>query len=449
MTTRTELPAARARLDPLRGEKLLCAVSGGLDSVCLLHYTLDWGRKTGTPVYAAHFHHGLRGETADRDEAFVRRICQAWDVPLTVGRGDTRKAAEQAGLSLEEAARDLRYAFLRKTAAAQGCTAILTAHHAQDNAETMLLNLIRGTGLKGLCGIPPRRDQMVRIFLDIPRAELAAYAQGHHLSFVEDETNFDPEAADRNFLRLKVMPLLLELNPRAVEHMSAAAGELRALEESIEPEVQQVCSLALRGQSGLRMPLSVLRNLPQPLEGRVFLGLFEKLGVGCKDVGRVHLEALSRLVRRGAGQLDLPYGLTARCEAGQLFFGPREKCPERTTLLPERLCRWGPYRLTLRERPAEGGLCLAALPEDQVEIGPCPPSARLHLAGSRGGRTVKRLAQEQGFSPAQRDALPALYVDGVLAAVWPLGVDEKFLPVGNACRFIEICKETEEKDHEK
>lgn len=449
MTMRTELPAARARLETLRGEKLLCAVSGGLDSVCLLHYTLDWGRKHGVFVCAAHFHHGLRGETADRDEAFVRRICQAWEVPLTVGRGDTRKTAEEEGLSIEEAARNLRYAFLQRTAVDRGCTAILTGHHAQDNAETMLLNLIRGTGLRGLCGIPPRREELVRIFLDTPRAELAAYAQAHHLSYIEDETNFDPEAAHRNFLRLKVMPLLLELNPRAVEHMNAAAAELRSLEEAMEPEIQRVCGLACREQGGLSLPLSALSGLSPPLEGRVFLGLFEALGAGRKDVGRVHLEALSQLIRRGSGQIDLPYGLVARCAQGRLFLCPREKRQERTELIPDCPCRWGEYCLTLRESPHGGGLRLGALPEARVEIGPCPPAGRLRLAGSRGGRMVKRLAQEQGFSPVQRDALPALYVDGALAAVWPLGVDEEFLPTGNACRFIEICKETEEKHHEK
>ena len=169
----------------------LCAVSGGLDSMCLLEMTVRQGQKQGRRVAAAHFNHQLRGAEADRDEAFVRDWCAAREIPFFAGRGDVRAFAEKTGRTVEEAARQLRYKFLEETRRREGFGCILTAHHADDSAETMLLNLLRGTGLKGLTGIPEKRDCILRPLLSVTRAELAAYAAEHRIPFVEDSTNGD------------------------------------------------------------------------------------------------------------------------------------------------------------------------------------------------------------------------------------------------------------------
>ena len=156
---------------PERGA--LCAVSGGLDSMCLLTMAVQWGQAQGRRVAAAHFNHQLRGGDADRDERFVRDWCAAHAIPFFAGRGDVRAKAEREGLSVEEAARTLRYAFLEEVRQREGFDCILTAHHADDSAETMLLNLLRGTGLRGLTGIPPVRGRIRRPLLGMTRAELA------------------------------------------------------------------------------------------------------------------------------------------------------------------------------------------------------------------------------------------------------------------------------------
>ena len=148
------LEQAKRMLSGLAGKSVLAAVSGGMDSMCLLHLLHTWGRQQGIAVTAAHFNHQLRGTASDGDEAFVRSWCADNDVPFVCGREDVRGLAEREKLSMEEAARKARYAFLRQAA---GERLILTAHHADDNAETMLLNLLRGTGLKGLTGIPQER----------------------------------------------------------------------------------------------------------------------------------------------------------------------------------------------------------------------------------------------------------------------------------------------------
>ena len=205
---------------PGRGRPALCAVSGGLDSMCLLTMAVQWGQAQGRRVAAAHFNHQLRGGDADRDERFVRDWCAAREIPFFAGRGDVRGLMEREGLSLEEAARRLRYDFLRQEAEKLGQhIKIYTAHHADDNAETILFNLIRGTGVAGLTGMAYQQNGICRPLLDVTREELAAYAAARHIPHVEDTTNADPGAAARNFLRLEVMPRLRQINPRAVEHI--------------------------------------------------------------------------------------------------------------------------------------------------------------------------------------------------------------------------------------
>ena len=157
-----------AELLPPEG-RVLCAVSGGADSMALLHMLLA---RPGLTVCAAHFEHGLRGEASLADAAFVETWCRERGVPCLVGHGDTRRHAAAQRLGIEEAARELRYRFLEEAADSLGCAVIATAHNADDNAETLLLHLLRGSGAEGLRGIPPRRGRIIRPLLDMTRREI-------------------------------------------------------------------------------------------------------------------------------------------------------------------------------------------------------------------------------------------------------------------------------------
>lgn len=449
MTMTSELISARTFLRKHfpEGGRMLCAVSGGLDSMCLLDFLR---RQTGFSVIAAHFNHQLRGEAADRDENFVRTYCEKQGVPFVAGRGDTRALAAAEGLSVEAAARKLRYAFLEETAERERCDAILTAHHADDNAETVLLNLIRGTGSAGLAGIPQVRGSIYRPFSRTGREELAAYAAAHGVPHVEDETNELDDAA-RNVLRHKVLPVLRQLNGRAVENVSAAAGILSRENEGMERLAAGLLEQAASAGDGVSVSCQMLLDVPLALAERTVLRLLAAAAGRRRDFTAAHVEAVLDLAERGAGEVELPYGLTAR-RAGDTLSVSRRKTLEQTALRLNAPLRWGDYTLTLLDHREGEGLTLrerSACESDTVTVGPVAPGDRLTLPGARGGRGVKRLCLDRHVSLAERETLPAVYVSGRLAAVWRLGVDVEFLPEGKACRFIQIIKKTEESDHEK
>ena len=209
---------------PPSGGVMLVAVSGGRDSVCLLHYLAAMPRDF--TVAAAHLDHGQR-PTAGRDVAFVEELCRSLDVPLTVERADVPALARERGVGLEEAGRMARYDFFRRTADRLGAQRIATAHHAADQAETVVLNLVRGTGMQGLAGIPPVRGRIVRPLLETSREDIETYLEVHRLSHVEDETNRDT-ALRRNLLRREVMPRLAELHDGAAARESRNASSCRS-----------------------------------------------------------------------------------------------------------------------------------------------------------------------------------------------------------------------------
>lgn len=431
---------------PGRGRPALCAVSGGLDSMCLLHLLSTWGRQRNMTVTAAHFNHHLRGEQSDRDEAFVRDWCAAHDVPFVCGGGDVRAFAEEMGQTIEEAARELRYAFLEEQKQALGCTFILTAHHADDSAETQLLNLIRGTGLRGLTGIPEVRGSIARPFLRVTREELAGYAAECGVPYVEDETNLDPGAAARNLIRLRVMPLLKELNPRAVENMARTAELLSRDEEALGRMAETLLQEACRGEGG-EVRLDAERCLaaePAVLRRAVLEALARAAGHR-KDLTARHVEDVCALICGAPGKtLSLPYGLTARREENALVIAGTACAPEETALVPGETAVFGRWQVRLAAEGPGRALCI---PEGaRLTVTAWDRNDRMTLPGSRGGRSFKRLCAERGIPPAERDAMPVLRVDGKIAAAPGIGVDLEFMPKNEcAAGFIMFDKKTEEK----
>ena len=189
------------------------ALSGGADSVALLHALLVLKDEFCLKISAAHLNHGIRGAEADKDEAFVKELCQNFGVELVCERADVPKIAETSGQSLELAARNVRYEFLNRVAMG----VVATAHTASDNFETLLFNVSRGAGLKGLCGIPAKRGNIVRPLIFATREDVEKYCAENNLSFCTDSTNKD-DAYSRNRIRLNVVPELLKVNDGAISN---------------------------------------------------------------------------------------------------------------------------------------------------------------------------------------------------------------------------------------
>ena len=419
---RTELPRAEALcaryLD--KNRPVLAAVSGGLDSMCLLHFL----RGEGYDVSCAHFNHQLRGEEAARDEGFVRAWCEKEGIPFYLGTGDVRAHARATGKSEEEAARDLRYAFLRETAQMLGAQ-IALAHHADDNAETVLLNFVRGTDLRGLCGMRPKQGDIVRPFLEQTREELVTYARAHNIPHVEDHTNADPNAAARNYLRLEILPRLRELNPRAPQHIATTARSLTALDDALEQAAEAALSHAKAQDGGISLSLDCFLAADEVVQPRILLHLADELGLGRRDIGRKQLDAICALAQRGGSaerRYTLPQSATVRIADGALTMAFSPAALPKAALVENVPLPWGNFELTLLHKPDGEGISLR-VPEDGeiITVAPCDLNARLMLQGANGARSVKRLCVDRKLSLTERDALPALYVGGRLAAVWRLG----------------------------
>ena len=209
-------------------DKVLIGLSGGADSVALLHFLKQLAAKKHFSVYACHINHGLR-KAAACDAVFSRKISTETGVPFILKKVNVKALAKKERLSIEHAARKARYRAFEEAAKQYGCRKIALAHHADDNAETILLNILRGTKAKGLLGIPPRRFlgrlEIVRPFLCITRQEVLNYIKEHKLNFVDDETNND-DIYTRNWARQQLLPLLETKQPKIRQHLLAISRDL-------------------------------------------------------------------------------------------------------------------------------------------------------------------------------------------------------------------------------
>ncbi len=314
------------------GCTVVCAVSGGADSICLLHRLNQLRAICPFTLVAAHYNHHLRGAESDRDEAFVKRWVEDWCGPdpaagqaplpavrLITGGGDVSGEAKRLGLGLEETARRMRYAFLEEAARAVGADRIATAHTADDNAETVLLHLIRGSGLQGLTGIRPRQGRLVRPLLTTTRREIEDYLELYHIPHVEDSTNQD-DAYTRNQVRHQVIPLLDEINPWFVPRMADTIRYLRSDNDYLSAQAAAVARRARpAGDGGLSISAALLASQPDPIAVRIVSCLLGRLGEF--QFRAAHLTAVVALSRSPSpsGAVSLPHSLTARRVYGELI----------------------------------------------------------------------------------------------------------------------------------
>ena len=303
------------------GDAVIVALSGGADSVCLLTVL----KQLATPEFllrAVHVHHGIRGAEADRDEAFAQKLCESLSVPLCVAYCHVPAYAAEHGLSEEEAGRILRYQVLEKEAGkweqelpAGSRVKIALAHHRDDNAETILHHLLRGSGLTGLAGIRPVQGRRIRPLLCVGREEIRAYLEAGHISWCEDSTNQSPDYT-RNRIRSQVLPLLkTAVNEQAEEHILQAGQIIGQADAYLRQQAEEIWQEAACGREEdlAAIPLTAFARQPEILKTYLIRHMLDQLHPGWKDIGSRHFTAIAELAGKPVGsRLDLPGGLMAR-----------------------------------------------------------------------------------------------------------------------------------------
>ena len=431
---RAEEFVRRENMLPPGGGLVLCTVSGGLDSVTLLHFLHRLAEEENFRLTAAHFNHRLRGEASEEDARFVEQLCAQWSIPCVAGDGDVAAYAQEHGMGIEEAARHCRYAFLEEAAAALGAERIATAHQAEDNAETVLLQLIRGSGSEGLGGIAPVRDKLIRPFLTVSREEIEAYAAVHDIPHREDASNRDLHFA-RNRVRHQIMPLLQEINPAVVQAIGRAAAVRRQESELLQQIAQAEMGEVVVDNEGAFAIREYFQRTDPALVPRMLGILLDAAGLGRKDITAQHYEAMTELVLYGAdgAELHLPGG-RFWCAGNTAILHREDKTPQQMQpLMPgDSLC-WGDYfiHLAKSEENFTEKWDTIRLKYDMIHlpllVGPWERDQGMTLPPSRGQRSLKRLFADKGLSAHERDHAPVFYTDGQACAAAEIGADEAFL----------------------
>ena len=425
------------------GSRVTVALSGGADSAALLHFLCSLQKERQWTVLACHVNHLLRAEESERDEAFVRNLCESWQVPLTVYREDVATGAKNAGESVELFGRKVRY---RRLFQAADGGLVATAHTLSDRAETTWINLLRGTGLKGLCSIPPVQGKVIRPLIFCTREEIESYCQEQAIFYVTDSTNLSTDYT-RNRIRHTVIPALRAIQPSFYPVYGRMLEHLEQDEAFLEQTAEETMQKAQRG-SGLDE--AVLKQLHPAILFRVLRRYFGGYQLSCETA---QVQAVRRMLQAGGGRLrvsgdwwlELQAGLLSfRQNTGVLEMEPLEVGPgklpdnplavgdlqlvncEQFTNLQKRECnilkKTGDYdkicgRLFLRQKK-EGDY--------------------LRLAHRKVGKPLRKWWNEQKIPPRQRSRVPILSDERSPVWVYGLGVDERVLPTEKTTRFLVI-----------
>jgi len=387
------------------GDRVICALSGGADSVALLFGLYLLKDTLDITLEAAHFNHHLRGEESDRDEEFVRTLCDRYDIPLHLGSGQVTAGKK----GLEAAAREARYAFLRSLPGR-----IATAHTADDNAETVLLHLVRGTGLKGLGGIMPVSGNVIRPMLTITRSEVETFLEEWCLTHIEDSSN-ETDLFLRNRLRHHVMPVLKGENPKLAENLSAMALRLRLDEEY----------LSSQADSEILPVVESLKAMHPAIRSR-YLERFAK-ACGVREPEQTHIAALEALLhsRNPSAKVSFPGGVTIgrvydrleKLEQKQPLQEVQLPCPGEVT--------YGAFRVSCypSEEITNTSDTFTLVPQGAIFLRCRQEGDRIQLPG--GSKSLKKLFIDRKIPASIRMEIPVLADEQGILGVYGIGADER------------------------
>ncbi len=406
-----------------QGDRVICAVSGGADSMALLMGLYLIKEKLGITLEAAHFNHCLRGSESDEDETFVREFCKGLDLPFHCGRGLVLSGKK----GLEAAAREARYEYLLSLGGK-----LATAHTADDNAETVLMHLLRGTGLKGLGGIAPVRGTIIRPMLGITREQLLLFLNEYHIEYRTDSSNLSDDFL-RNRLRHHVVPVLSKENPRFAENVSATAMRLRLDED------------ALQNMASTPDPLLVtdLRQKPAAIRYRILERYLKEHGV--KEPEAEHLELADALLfsNRPSAKATLPGGILLYRQYDRLLCGRFKEAPQEQYLLFPGFVEFGEYQIECKpaneliNRP----VCFTVFIQGKLKVRSRLSGDEIRLSG--GTKSLKKLYIDRKVPADERPFIPVLVDENGVVGVYGIGADLNHIATELPLWQISITKKKE------
>lgn len=312
---------------------LLVALSGGMDSMCLIDAFYKLQSEVNYKLVAIHVHHGIRGKEADRDLEFVEDYCKSMDIKLIEAKVDAVKFAKKKNLTLEEAARILRYEAFEKnwkklsSKNSKGNVYILVAHHEKDQAETVIHNLIRGTGIKGITGMKRQSGNVLRPLLDIKKSEIEEYVNTYDVPYVNDSTNDDIKYT-RNYIRKEVLSKFEEINAAASTHIAELSRQAKEISDYIESESKKAYKKVIIKEDENRVVLSLskFRLRDRIIKVGIIREVFDSLVSTLKDITKINIDDIIELSDKvKGGHLDLPYNLTVDKKQNELIFTKNKK----------------------------------------------------------------------------------------------------------------------------
>jgi len=423
---------------PQRG---VCTVafSGGADSTALLLCLYELQETLGISLRAVHVHHGIRGSEADRDAAFCRSFCEARDIPFRCMYVDVPQYAAQHHLSEETAARRLRYAALQE-AAQEG--EIATAHHAADNAETMLFHLIRGSGTRGLCGIPARSGRIIRPLLCAEKPEILAFLAERAQPYMTDSTNFSDNST-RNRIRRKIIPLLEAENPAFLRHAVRTAEMLSEDEACLDAVAADAVARSRRDAAG---GLHAPHGLPRPIRMRIYMRRFAELGI---DPSYELMQQIDAAVMCGRGKVTIGSGVYAQVSKQMLYIGQLYEPLAQTLslrmgenrLFPHKICIAETYAAAALSRTRHRNDMRYTLDPDKIigrpQFRPWRTDDRILLERQAHSVSVRKRIQSNVPEPERRNVY-ALYDDEGCIFCESVGVAKRVCPDADSVRILTL-----------
>lgn len=411
------------------GEKIVVGLSGGADSVALTHCLVAMGCQ----VTACHVNHCLRGEESEADQRFVEKFCRTLGIPLSVRRYDVKALAKAAGCTVEEMGRKCRYEAFESVRKESGSQYVATAHTLSDQTETVFFHFLRGSGLRGLTGIPVNRGNIIRPFLTLTRPQTEAYCRRHGLEYVRDSSNLS-DVYTRNRLRHRLIPLLRRFNPNLEQTVLRQTKTLLQDEDCLSAQAQAAADAARTPEGSYR--LEVLQPLHPALRARALIRFLDENRI---PRNAALLEKLSGMIEEGRGKLTVEGGrvLTIR---GELLRCENETEPDYFEQ-PLHPGEWtAPDSTRYRISVLEGNV--AEIPQKfhkkdlflsmdydkitgNLTVRQRQQGDRFRPSHRKGSRSLKKLFIEKKLSGYEKASVPVLTDDVGIVAVFGFGVDER------------------------